>query len=116
MTFAFDEGIGTSKVMYVDTPNMRSVGKGTVNLREETIDIVIQPYPKKGHLGGSSPVHINGPLVKPHIVKIPLRAAVRLTGEVLMPYVFLPARATGHVWSLMKNDKDEESPCFTQDK
>jgi len=112
MAFAFDAGIGTSQIIYVDTPDMRSVGKGTVNLKEETIDIVIQPKPKKGQLGGSSPVNINGPLAKPHIAKIPFKAALRLTGDVLMPYVFLPVRAGGYTWSLMKDDKDEESPCL----
>jgi len=30
-----------------------------------------------------------------------------------MPYVFLPIRALGYLWYIMKNDKDESSPCLT---
>jgi hypothetical protein len=93
--FNFDEGIGESQVIYVDTPSVRSIGKGTVDLRDEKIDLVIQPKPKKGQLGGSS--------------------AVTIQGEIFMPYVFLPARAAGYVWSLMKNDTDEASPCLSQE-
>jgi hypothetical protein len=44
--------------------------------------------------------------------KLPFREAARLFGEITMPYVFLPVRAMGYVWYLMKNDKDESSPCL----
>ncbi len=65
LNFEFDDGIGNSQVIYIDTPSVRSQGKGTVNLRDETIDIVIQPKPKIKRLGGSSAVTIKGPLDKP---------------------------------------------------
>jgi hypothetical protein len=112
LKFLFDEGIGTSEIMYSDTPEVRSLGTGTVNLREESIDIVIQPRPKKGQIGGSSPVTIKGPLSRPSVTKLPYIEAARLTGEILLPYVFLPARALGYTWYLMNDDRDEESPCL----
>jgi hypothetical protein len=112
LKFLFDEGIGTSEIMYSDTPDVRSLGTGTVNLREESIDIVIQPKPKKGQIGGSSPVTIKGPLSRPSVTKLPYIEAARLTGEILLPYVFLPARALGYTWYLMNDDRDEESPCL----
>jgi len=112
LNFEFDDGIGSSKIIYIDTPSVRSQGTGTVNLREETVDLVIQPKPKKGRLGGSSPVTIQGPLTKPSAKKMPLREAVQLYGKIFMPYAFLPARAIGYVGYLMRNDKDEESPCL----
>jgi uncharacterized protein involved in outer membrane biogenesis len=112
VAFSFDEGIGTSKVIYIDTPHVRSVGKGKVNLQEETIDLVIQPEPKKSQLGGSSPARISGPLARPSVVKIPLRELARLTGEVLLPYVFLPIRALGYTGYLVQDGKDENSPCL----
>jgi hypothetical protein len=93
----------------------RSIGKGTVDLRDEKIDLVIQPKPKKGQLGGSSAVTIQGPLNRPSASKMPFKEAARLYGEIFMPYVFLPARAAGYVWSLMKNDTDEASPCLSQE-
>ncbi|MEE8423249.1 MAG: AsmA family protein [Thermodesulfobacteriota bacterium] len=115
LNFEFDNGIGNSQVIYIDTHEVRSQGKGTVNLRDETIDIVIQPKPKKKRLGGSSPVAIQGPLSSPSARKLPLKEAAKLSGEILLPYVFLSARALGYVWYLMKDDKDEQSPCFSQD-
>ncbi len=115
LRFNFVDGIGESQVIYVDTPSVRSRGKGTVDLHEETMDLVIQPKPKKGRLGGSSAVSLAGPLNEPSASKVPFREAARLYGEIAMPFAFLPARAIGYVWYLMKNDKDESSPCLTQE-
>jgi hypothetical protein len=116
LAFSFKDGIGSSTVIYLDSPSVRSTGKGTVNLSEENVDIVIQPKPKKGQLGGSSPVTIRGSLANPLAQKLPYIEAARLSGEILIPYVFLPARALGYTWYLMKDDKDEKSPCFAQSK
>ncbi len=110
--FSFEEGIGKSQLIYIDTPSSRSRGAGTVNLPEETIDLVIQPKPKDARVGGSSAITLKGPLRNPSLRKLPFVEAARLFGEITMPYVFLPARAVGYVWYLMKNDKDENSPCL----
>jgi hypothetical protein len=115
LNFEFHDGIGNSQIIYIDTPSVRSQGKGTVNLREETVELVIQPKSKKGQMGGSSPVQIQGPLIRPSIKKLPFKEAARLYGEIFAPYVFLPARALGYMWYLMKDDKDETSPCLIQE-
>jgi hypothetical protein len=112
MRFLFEEGIGNSEIIYIDTPDVRSQGRGTVNLEEETLDLVIQPTPKRRRLGGSSAVTIKGPLNQPSVKKLPLIEAARLFGEIFMPYAFLPARVFGHVGHMMTNDTDEESPCL----
>jgi hypothetical protein len=44
--------------------------------------------------------------------KLPFKEAAKLLGEVTMPTVFLPARGLGYLWSLMKKDDAEESPCL----
>jgi uncharacterized protein involved in outer membrane biogenesis len=108
----FEDGIGNSQIIFIDTPNVRARGMGSVNLISETMDLVIQPKPKKGLPGLSSAVRIQGPLADPHVRKLPLREAARLSGEIFMPYVFLPARGLGYLWYLIKNDKDEQSPCL----
>jgi uncharacterized protein involved in outer membrane biogenesis len=111
--FSFEDGLGSSQVMYLDTPSVRSRGRGTLDLRKEELDLVIQPKPKKSQLGGSSAVTIKGRLDDPKASKLPFKEAARLYGEIFMPYAFLPARALGYLWYLMKNDKDELSPCLT---
>jgi hypothetical protein len=112
--FIFEDGVGNSQIMYLDTPKVRSRGGGSVNLASETIDLVIQPKPKKGLPGTRSAVRIHGPLAKPKVRKLPFREAARLFGEIVAPYVFLPARGLGYLWYLMKKDKDEQSPCLLE--
>jgi hypothetical protein len=112
--FVFEDGVGNSQIMYIDTPRVRSRGGGSVNLASETIDLVIQPKPKKGLRGTRSAVRIHGPLAKPKVRKLPFREAARLFGEIVAPYVFLPARGLGYLWYLMKKDKDEQSPCLLE--
>jgi hypothetical protein len=113
MRFTFVEGIGQSEIMFLDTPNVRTHGVATVDLVSERLDMVLQPKPKKGLRGTRSAITIQGPLASPSIRKLPFREAARLYGEIFMPYVFLPARGLGYLWYLMKNDKDEESPCLS---
>jgi hypothetical protein len=110
--FLFEDGIGKSEIIFLDTPNVRTQGLGTIDLDSEKLDIVLQPKPKKGLPGMSSAVRIEGSISKPSVRKMPFREAARLYGEIFAPYVFLPARGLGYLWYLMKNDKDEDSPCL----
>jgi len=112
LRFIFDEGIGKSEVMFLDTPNVRTRGIGTIDLTSETLEIVLQPKPKKGLPGLSSAVYINGPISNPSVRKMPFKEAARLYGEIFAPYIFIPIRGLGYLWYLMKGDKDEESPCL----
>jgi len=45
--------------------------------------------------------------------KVPLTEAATLAGQIFVPFVALPARALGYLWSLIRNDKDENSPCIS---
>ena len=114
LKFTFKEGVGKSKIIFYDTPNVRTRGGGSVDLVSETLDIVLQPKPKKGIPELSSAIYINGSLSNPSIRKIPFKEAARLAGEILMPYVFLPARALGYLWYVLMDDKDEQSPCLIE--
>ncbi len=44
----FEKGIGSIKVLLVDLPKMTAAGVGKVNLKNETLDIIVKPSPKKG--------------------------------------------------------------------
>jgi len=110
--FMFKDGIGNSRIILLDTSNFRARGFGSVNLASETIDLVIQPKPKKDLVGKRSAVRIYGSLTAPSIRTLPFLEVARLFGEIFVPYVFLPARALGYLWYLMEYDKDEESPCL----
>ncbi|UCD87461.1 MAG: AsmA family protein, partial [Desulfobacterales bacterium] len=111
LRFVFEEGMGKSEMIYMETPNMYARGGGSIDLHTETMEIALVPEPKKGFRGTTSPVHIKGPIGDPKVRKLPFREAARLFGEMAMPAVFLPARGLGYLWYLIRKDETEESPC-----
>jgi hypothetical protein len=109
----FEKGVGTIIVLYLDTPGVRARGFGSINLASETVDIVIKPESKRRLFRRSSPIRINGQLNDPAVKKIPANEAAILAGQLAVPIIALPARALGILWSLISEDKDENSPCLT---
>lgn len=112
LRFIFEEGIGKSEIIYIDIPDMYARGGAHIDLHTETMKMVLQPKPKKGLRGMTSAVTIKGPIADPKVRKLPFREAAKLYGEIFMPVVFLPARALGYLWYLIRKDKEEESPCL----
>jgi hypothetical protein len=112
MRFMFEKGIGKSEIIYIDTSNMYVRGSAYINLHTETMKMVLQPKPKKTLPGMTSAVIIEGPIVDPKVRKLPFREAAKLYGEIFMPVVFLPARALGYLWYLIREDAGEECPCL----
>jgi uncharacterized protein involved in outer membrane biogenesis len=108
----FEKGVGTIQILYLDTPGVRAQGYGSINLASETVDIVIKPISKRRLFRPSSPVRIKGQLSDPSVIKIPANEAVILAGQLAVPIIALPARALGLLWSLIRDDKDENSPCL----
>ena len=110
----FENGLGDVQVLYLDTPAVRAQSAGSVNLASERIDLVINPTAKRRLLFKSgSPLRIHGKLANPSIKKVPAKEAAILAGQIFAPFVALPARGLGFLWSLIRNDKDENSPCLT---
>jgi hypothetical protein len=110
----FEKGVGTIQILYLDTPGLRARGVGSINLASETVDIVIKPESKRRLFRRSSPIRINGQLSDPSVKKIPANEAVILAGQLAVPIIALPARALGILWSVISEDKDENSPCLTE--
>ncbi len=114
LRFIFEDGLGKSQIIFLDTPNVRSRGSGTIDFKSDTLDFVIQPKPKKGLPGLNSAIRIQGPICDPKIIALPFKEAARLSGEILAPYIFLPVRGLGYMWYLLKGDT-EESHCLNLD-
>ena len=112
LRFTFEEGIGKSEIIYIDISDMYVRGVAHIDLHTETMKMVLQPKPKKELRGMTSAVTIKGPIADPKVRKLPFQEAAKLYGEIFMPVVFLPLRGLGYLWYLMKNDKDEQSPCL----
>jgi uncharacterized protein involved in outer membrane biogenesis len=114
LRFIFTEGIGKSETIYIDIPDMFVGGAAHIDLHKETIKMVLQPKPKKTLPGMTSAVVIDGPIANPKIRKLPFREAAKLYGEIFVPVVFLPARALGYLWYIIKKDAGEECPCLVR--
>ena len=68
IAFEFDHGLGKSKTIMLDTDQTHTEGKGTVNLRNETLDVVLTPHPKKTAVFAlRSSIQLRGPIKKPVI-------------------------------------------------
>ena len=106
----FKDGVGTFDILSVDTPKIRARGAGSINLNDETFELVVNPQRKRTLFKRRSAVHLSGSLTNPSASTMPLSEAAELYGTIVMPFVFLPARALGFLWSLMTNDKDA-TPC-----
>jgi uncharacterized protein involved in outer membrane biogenesis len=109
----FEDGVGDIVVFYMDSPRIRTRGAGNVNLAEETIDVVVHPEAKRRLFRRGSPVRINGPLTGPSVRVIPRSEAAMLYGDIFMPYITIPKRIMGFLWSLVRND-GPETPCVFQ--
>jgi len=108
----FENGVGTIQILYLDTPGVRARGAGSVDLGAETVDIVINPLAKRRLFKSSSTIRIQGSLGKPSVKKVPAKEAAILAGQLAAPLIALPGRALGYIFSLMRDDTDEQSPCL----
>jgi len=65
----FNNGIGDVSAFALVTSEMRTSGSGTINLREETIDMRLNPRPNDpGLLSLATPVNISGSLTSPSVL------------------------------------------------
>ena len=109
----FEEGVGTIDILYMEAPKIRAKGAGQINLADETLDVVINPQRKASLIKRRSAVRINGSLANPSASSLPLAEATELYGTIVLPFVFLPARALGYLFSLLTNDA-ETTPCLIE--
>jgi AsmA family protein len=64
--FDFDKGLGKSKSILLDTDQTHTEGTGIIDLRDETVDLLLTPHPKKtALLALHSSIRIHGPIRKP---------------------------------------------------
>jgi uncharacterized protein involved in outer membrane biogenesis len=88
--FKIQNGLAKSEQLLLDTTNVLATGKGKIDLRDQTIDIKVDPQPKKSHLIDlTSPFEIQGPLASPEVKIGSTRTATRVVGEVILSPVRL---------------------------
>ena len=66
VAFDFEKGLGKSKTILLDTDQTRTEGAGIIDLRDETVDVLLTPHPKKpGLFSMNSNIRVHGPIRQP---------------------------------------------------
>jgi uncharacterized protein involved in outer membrane biogenesis len=115
--FDIKDGIAKVTALVVDTPDMTVIGEGQVNLRDETLDLALKPYPKGG-AGGlnlslaelAKSFRLGGTLAAPSLqmdAEQTMFAAMKAAGGVLL---FGPA---GIAAALAGQSSGDGNPCLT---
>ncbi|MDQ3287679.1 MAG: AsmA family protein [Pseudomonadota bacterium] len=93
--FKVDDGVMRAQSLAFDTSDTILIGEGSINLREETLDLTIRPRPKdRSLLALRAPLLVGGtfasPDVRPDYKRVGLRAAIALTlGSIAAPAALL---------------------------
>ena len=99
--FAVKDGLMTSRALAFDSTDTIIVGEGTVNLKEESLDMLLKPRPKdRSILTLRSPLRVGGtfkdPSFRPDFAALGLRGAVALAlGSIAPPAALLATFETG---------------------
>jgi hypothetical protein len=114
--FVVRDGLAESEAILIVTPQLNIVGKGKIDLRAETLDLMLSPQRSMSVLPGfSKPVRIHGPILDPavdvNVLGIAGKAAVNTGSMALLPLFALPFMATGELTGLFRN-ADKDDPCL----
>ncbi|MEN1957387.1 AsmA family protein [Luteimonas changyuni] len=88
--FAVEDGVMTARALAFDTSDTIIIGKGTVDLGEEQLDLELRPRPKdRSILALRSPLVVDGsfrdPGFRPDMARLGLRGAIALTLASIAP-------------------------------
>ena len=93
-SFDIKQGVATTGGLLLDTDVAAFVGKGTVNLGTEALDLIIDPQVKRMTLSAAVPVLIRGTFMKPEY-SLDRKAAALRVGGLLGGLVYPPALIIG---------------------
>lgn len=110
--FSVKQGVARSQALLLDTTDVLFEGRGTVNLRNETVNIEVKPTPKRRKLIELvTPFTVKGSLGNPSVVAH--GAVVRTAAE----YYLAPINALGALVGLIVDDgADTKNPCIRSRK
>jgi hypothetical protein len=114
--YSVKQGIIDTTALYLDTPDIAVVGKGTVDLANETIDYTFLPRKKTNLVHLASPVNVKGSLDDPSVSVIPLKSAAIKYGSLFFaPYLFVGMYAADLMTDALKIGSFK-SPCMEYKK
>ena len=99
--FTVEDGVMTARALALDTSDTIIIGEGTIDLGDETLDLVLRPRPKdRSILALRSPLVVDGsfrdPGFRPDMGLLGLRGAIALTlGSIAPPAALLATLELG---------------------
>src|SRR3954471_5502199 len=106
--FAVKDGLMQTNAFVFDTQVVNVEGTGNVNLKNESMDLTLNPHPKDKSIASlNSPLYIRGTFGAPKVAPDWKRLATKGVGALAMG-LLNPLLA---VLPLMKEGKEKESPC-----
>ena len=116
MTFGINKGEVRSETVIADAQNMTVTGQIDMDLRKETLNIVLLPKQKKRVFSSSTPVKIQGPMRDPTISAIPATAAAAEIGTMtLFSSVYIPMRLGEKLWQIVSDGDQHGGGCTNID-
>jgi len=106
--FGVKNGVMNTNAFVFDTQVVNVEGTGSVNLKNESMDLTLNPHPKDKSIASlNSPLYIRGTFSAPKIAPDWKRLGTKSIGALAMG-IINPLLA---VLPLMKEGKDKDSPC-----
>ena len=103
-----DKGVADVGTLVLATPDVIAKGKGTIDLRKETIDLHFKPTAKESRLAElTTPFSITGDLASPSVEISTAGAAARIVGEVVLS----PINLLGSLLPFVSGGK-KANPCL----
>jgi AsmA family protein len=107
--FIVSRGKMTTKVLVIDTTDTNVIGEGQINLRNETADLHLTPYPKDPSLfSARSPLIIKGPFKDLSVYPDPTALAARGAAAVALGVLLTPIAA---IIPMVELGLGEDSEC-----
>ena len=107
--FSLRDGLMKSKVLVFDTTDTKVTGDGTINLRDEKLDLKLEAHPKNpSPLEARTPILIRGHLGKPEFGVDPSQAVARGAAAVALGALLTPLAA---LLPLIDLGLGKDSPC-----
>jgi uncharacterized protein involved in outer membrane biogenesis len=106
--FEVDQGIAKSVLLIGDGPSLAVEGTATVDLGQETVDLVFLPKQKKRIGMNYSKITVKGPLADPDVEATGTGAATAAAvgGVILIPQVIIPVFLIEQVWRFFSSGND----------
>jgi len=106
--FGVKNGVMNTNAFVFDTQVVNVEGTGSVNLKNESMDLTLNPHPKDKSIASlNSPLYIRGTFSAPKVAPDWKRLGTKSIGALAMG-IINPLLA---VLPLMKEGKDKDSPC-----